>query len=259
MCDAARRKMTAQNGYIWFLPSFLSWDWYDTDHHSPNFTCKRAEMEEGELTVDKIMLMSNYFSKFERILFLLFLFCTCTVSMESWHRYNKLLYLCVQFLSNKRLLHTGSYQHWQVECQSCGGNDWHRVQHHLWGTREGQLRHHGKTCNCSPPHSSLLTHQTSLLTYDTSYWYLPHLSPFSLSPAPSLSFALSCSLIATLIWFSLLYQPLIILFFSFLSQSFCLWLHTGPVKPSFPSHSFPLVVANLNSSSSVCWTSIHFY
>jgi hypothetical protein len=48
MCQAYHLKMTAKEGYVWFLPLWLAPDWYDTDqynaHHSENVLCSTAQM-----------------------------------------------------------------------------------------------------------------------------------------------------------------------------------------------------------------------
>jgi len=48
MCQAYHLKMTAQEGYVWFLPLWLAPSWYDTDHynahHSENVPCSTAQM-----------------------------------------------------------------------------------------------------------------------------------------------------------------------------------------------------------------------
>ncbi|XP_021935929.1 receptor-type guanylate cyclase gcy-4-like isoform X2 [Zootermopsis nevadensis] len=48
MCQAYHLKMTAKDGYVWFLPPWLAPDWYDTDrynsHHSENVLCSTAQM-----------------------------------------------------------------------------------------------------------------------------------------------------------------------------------------------------------------------
>jgi len=48
MCQAYHLKMTAQEGYVWFLPLWLAPNWYDTDHYnahnSENVPCSTAQM-----------------------------------------------------------------------------------------------------------------------------------------------------------------------------------------------------------------------
>lgn len=34
MCEAYKLKMTAYNGYVWFLPVWLNTTWYDTDDYN---------------------------------------------------------------------------------------------------------------------------------------------------------------------------------------------------------------------------------
>lgn len=34
MCEALRQKMTAREGYVWFLPVWFNPDWYDTDKYN---------------------------------------------------------------------------------------------------------------------------------------------------------------------------------------------------------------------------------
>ncbi|PNF24218.1 hypothetical protein B7P43_G15826 [Cryptotermes secundus] len=48
MCQAYNLKMTAQEGYVWFLPQWLAPNWYDTDyynaHHLENVMCSTTQM-----------------------------------------------------------------------------------------------------------------------------------------------------------------------------------------------------------------------
>jgi hypothetical protein len=50
ICGAYQKKMTASDGYIWFLPMWYPADWYDTDVHNFNASaedfipCTTAEM-----------------------------------------------------------------------------------------------------------------------------------------------------------------------------------------------------------------------
>lgn len=48
MCQAYHLKMTARQGYVWFLPLWLAPNWYDTDHYnahsSENVPCSTAQM-----------------------------------------------------------------------------------------------------------------------------------------------------------------------------------------------------------------------
>lgn len=48
MCQAYHLKMTAREGYVWFLPLWLAPNWYDTDyynaHHSENVLCSTTQM-----------------------------------------------------------------------------------------------------------------------------------------------------------------------------------------------------------------------
>ncbi|XP_014480221.1 PREDICTED: uncharacterized protein LOC106747328 [Dinoponera quadriceps] len=50
MCEAYRLKMTAVQGYVWFLPLWLRQQWYDTDHYNKQgeqVTCSTLEMMEA--------------------------------------------------------------------------------------------------------------------------------------------------------------------------------------------------------------------
>lgn len=50
MCEAFRLGMTGRQGYVWFLPLWLSPHWYDTDHfnkaNSENIVCTTSQMIE---------------------------------------------------------------------------------------------------------------------------------------------------------------------------------------------------------------------
>ena len=53
MCEAYKKKMTMEQGYIWFLPDSYPWDWYNPDRKAENFiSCTFDEMTEGMM--DKI-------------------------------------------------------------------------------------------------------------------------------------------------------------------------------------------------------------
>ncbi|XP_069698476.1 uncharacterized protein [Periplaneta americana] len=51
MCQAYLLKMTAREGYVWFLPLWLAPDWYNTDyyneHHSEQVSCTTTQMIEA--------------------------------------------------------------------------------------------------------------------------------------------------------------------------------------------------------------------
>lgn len=48
MCEAYKLKMTAKEGYVWFLPVWLNSTWYDTDvynaNHKDAVNCTTEEM-----------------------------------------------------------------------------------------------------------------------------------------------------------------------------------------------------------------------
>lgn len=48
MCEAYKLKMTAKEGYVWFLPLWLNKTWYDTTsfnkHQKENVNCTTEEM-----------------------------------------------------------------------------------------------------------------------------------------------------------------------------------------------------------------------
>lgn len=50
ICEAFKLKMTAKYGYVWFLPHWLSRDWYDVDasraHTHENIECTSQQMKE---------------------------------------------------------------------------------------------------------------------------------------------------------------------------------------------------------------------
>lgn len=46
MCEAYKKGMTKDNGYVWFLPDHFSWDWYDPEE-GVDPGCTFEEMTEG--------------------------------------------------------------------------------------------------------------------------------------------------------------------------------------------------------------------
>lgn len=48
MCEAYKLKMTAREGYVWFLPKWLNNTFYDTDYYNQalneNINCTTSEM-----------------------------------------------------------------------------------------------------------------------------------------------------------------------------------------------------------------------
>ncbi|XP_008543958.2 uncharacterized protein LOC103568771 [Microplitis demolitor] len=64
MCEAYKLKMTAYDGYVWFLPLWLQTNWFDTDEYNKNgenVPCSTSEMVEainGHLSVSYV-----YFAK----------------------------------------------------------------------------------------------------------------------------------------------------------------------------------------------------
>lgn len=49
MCEAYKQHMTAEEGYVWFLPTWFVEDWYDTDRFNAlgtkeNIPCNTSEM-----------------------------------------------------------------------------------------------------------------------------------------------------------------------------------------------------------------------
>ncbi|XP_074115403.1 uncharacterized protein LOC141538040 isoform X1 [Cotesia typhae] len=65
MCEAYKLKMTAYDGYVWFLPLWLQEDWYDTDKHNQNgedIPCSTSEMNEainGHLSVSYLYFAND--------------------------------------------------------------------------------------------------------------------------------------------------------------------------------------------------------
>lgn len=76
MCQAYHLKMTAREGYVWFLPLWLAPSWYDTDyynvHRSENVPCTAAQM------VDV--------SSFSYLAYYRLVVCLCySSSLKPWH------------------------------------------------------------------------------------------------------------------------------------------------------------------------------
>lgn len=46
MCQAFHLEMTAYHSYVWFLPGWLSHDWYDTDHYNNTVPCTTQQMRQ---------------------------------------------------------------------------------------------------------------------------------------------------------------------------------------------------------------------
>lgn len=46
MCQAFHLDMTAYQSYVWFLPGWLSHDWYDTDHYNNTVPCTTQQMRQ---------------------------------------------------------------------------------------------------------------------------------------------------------------------------------------------------------------------
>lgn len=55
MCEAYKLGMTAQEGYVWFLPSWLSLHWYNTTHYNQLFN------ETVNCTMDMMIDVSRQF------------------------------------------------------------------------------------------------------------------------------------------------------------------------------------------------------
>lgn len=50
MCEAYHQRMTARQGYVWFLPLWLSPDWYNTDRYNREYNetvhCNTTQMRD---------------------------------------------------------------------------------------------------------------------------------------------------------------------------------------------------------------------
>lgn len=46
MCQAFHLEMTAYQSYVWFLPGWLSHDWYDTDYYNNTVPCTTQQMRQ---------------------------------------------------------------------------------------------------------------------------------------------------------------------------------------------------------------------
>lgn len=58
MCESLRLGMTAKDGYVWFLPTWLTTGWWNTTLHNgnkENISCTEDEM----LQVDKYLIHCN--------------------------------------------------------------------------------------------------------------------------------------------------------------------------------------------------------
>lgn len=56
MCTAYHLSMTANDSYVWFLPAWLSLDWYDTDKYN------KKNNESVECTTEEMIKVSRHAS-----------------------------------------------------------------------------------------------------------------------------------------------------------------------------------------------------
>lgn len=64
ICEAYKMDMKVSDGYVWFLPSLLTWDWYDTSYKNPyNLTCTKEQMKEGKYASTPLPVSSLSFAR----------------------------------------------------------------------------------------------------------------------------------------------------------------------------------------------------